>query len=291
MAANPQKPTVIVIAGPTASGKSALALDLAQKIGGEIICADSRTIYKDLTIGVAKPTKLDRQKVVHHCLDLVNLGEKFNASDFKEVATSALNSIQKKGAIAIIVGGSGLYIDGLVYDFGFLEPAEPSERSKLNNKTINELKQMIISQKLAMPSNHQNKRHLIRALETAGKTPRKKPKPDDVIYTAINPSKLELTTQITKRVDKMYELGFELELKKLLEKYPQGTVKSAGIGYSAGVDYIQGKISLDQAKQAFTRGDIALAKRQLTWLKRNPDVEWFSSPEQLKIHILRLLSK
>ncbi len=290
MASNRNIPT-IVIAGPTGSGKSTVALEIAQKINGEIICADSRTIYKDANIGTAKPTSTERQLVKHHCLDVVRLGESFSASDFKLRAQQAISGIKQKSKVPIVVGGSGLYIDGLVYDFSF-KPA-PSEklRSELNNKIIDQLQKMIIAKDLPMPFNKNNKRHLIRVIETNGEQPQKKHKPDDVIYTGLNIDNQTLKTKIEHRVEQMYEDGFLDEVKALSNKFSLDLVRSAGIGYSSAVDYLDGQISLEKAKASFVKGDMMLAKRQMTWFKRNPDIVWFSSSGELKDYIINQTSK
>lgn len=290
MASNRTIPT-IVIAGPTASGKSALALDIAQKISGEIVCADSRTVYKELSIGVAKPTPKEQKIIKHHCLDLVSLDQDFSVADFKKATTEAVADIKSRGNIPVIVGGSGLYIDAYVYDFSFKTKPDEKIRSKLNNMTIEDLQQIIINKKLTMPTNMNNKRHLIRVIESNGEKPLKKQKPNDVIYTGLNIDNDQLFNSISNRVNKMYESGFLDEVESLGKSFNEQLVRSAGIGYSSALDYLQGRISADLAKQEFIKGDKALARRQKTWLKRNADILWFDTPSVLKTHIFTSLNK
>ena len=283
--------SLIVIAGPTASGKSAAAIELASKIDGEIISADSRTVYKDADIGTAKPSLKDQAKIKHYGLNLAELGKPFTAHDFKLMAQKAIKVIRSKKKIPIIVGGSGLYIDGLVYDFSFRQTPNPEERSKLNNLSISELQQMVSDKKLRMPENKLNKRHLIRVIETEGETYTKQQLSDDVIYTGLLPSDRELKSNINSRIEKMYQTGFLDEVTRLSEQHGSEQITSAGIGYKSALDYIQGRISADEARQIFKTGDWQLARRQKTWFKRNPDITWFDDKKALQTHILAKLSK
>ena len=151
---------LIVITGPTGSGKTGLAIELAEKWGGEIVCADSRTVYKGMDIGTAKPTIEERARVPHHLLDIIEPNERFTVHDFQQFARKAIVEIRTRGHIPFLVGGTGLYIDSVVLDYEF--PEDDAElREYLSVKSIGELHSMIKSQHIAIPQNDQNKRHLV----------------------------------------------------------------------------------------------------------------------------------
>ncbi len=271
---------VIVIAGPTASGKSAVAMRLAQQMPAEIICADSRTIYQGMDIGTAKPSRLDRQLTPHWGLDLVKPGQRFTAHDFKEYSNKLLPEIASRHNIPIIVGGSGLYIDAVAYNFSFRPGYDPDKRSELENKSIEELTQMISQASLIMPANYKNKRHLIRTIEAEGASIKKSALRDGFHIFGIMPRDELIKAAIKKRIDAMYTKGFLDEVKSLAETYGDDFGGVGGIGYGSALRHIRGQISEDQAKQEFSSGDWQYARRQKTWFKRNKDIEWFHSPEQ-----------
>ena len=158
---------LVVITGPTASGKTGLAIKLAKLFGGEIISADSRAIFKGIDIASAKPDLIERDGVPHWGFDLVAPGERFTAADFKEYTYAKINEILARGKLPFLVGGTGLYIDAVLGDYDFAGEADEELRTKLNSKTIEELQQIIFEQKIPMPENHKNKRYLVRAIEKA----------------------------------------------------------------------------------------------------------------------------
>jgi tRNA dimethylallyltransferase len=168
MASRPDQTPLIVIVGPTASGKTALAIELAQKYAGEIICADSRTLYKGMDIGTAKPTVEEQALVPHWGLDLVEPGEPFSAADFKRYALQKIDEIRARGHVPFLVGGTGLYVDGIVFDYQFGDTKNAKLRAKLEQKTIAELQVYCNENNIEMPENPQNKRYLIRAIEQVG---------------------------------------------------------------------------------------------------------------------------
>ena len=167
MATKPLAP-LVVIAGPTASGKSSLAMELAQQFRGEIICADSRTIYTGMDIGTAKPSSADRALVPHWGLDLVEPGEYFSAADFKTYAVQKIAEIRARGHVPFLVGGTGLYIDSVVFDYAFGPAADKERREQLNTMTIEELYNYCNKNNVVLPENEKNKRYVIRAIELAG---------------------------------------------------------------------------------------------------------------------------
>jgi len=158
----------IYIVGPTASGKSDLGIQIAKELNGEIICADSRTIYKNLDIATAKPSLNERKEVKHWCLDVVEPNERYSAAQFKRDAQMAIKDILSRSKLPIIVGGSGLYIDGLLYDYEFGPLENEQLRSELELMTIEQLQEIITARNIEMPENNKNKRYLIRAIEQGG---------------------------------------------------------------------------------------------------------------------------
>ncbi len=163
-------PKLVAIVGQTASGKTALAIELAQRFSGEIIAADSRTLYKGMDIVTAKPSAEERKVVPHHLIDVSTPDKPLTVADFKRLATAAITDITARGKLPLLVGGTGLYVDAILYDFQFNNPVNASYRNSLGAKEIAELQAMVLYQGIPLPENPLNKRHLIRALETNGAT-------------------------------------------------------------------------------------------------------------------------
>lgn len=268
------QPPLVVVVGPTASGKTALALEIARRYDGEIICADSRTVYKGMDIGTAKPTQAEQSEIPHHILDVVTPDQTFTAAEFKRRALIWIDDIAIRGKVPILVGGTGLYIDGVIFDYAFLPPVPPEERAELEAMDIEQLQAEITSRRLTMPENSKNKRHLVRALETNGEIPIKKGLRDSTLVIGLDKSREEIKDRITKRVDKMVDEGFVEETRTLADQYGWEAPGLASTGYKAFRNYIEDEISLDEAKRQFVQNDFNLAKRQRTWFKRNPHIRW-----------------
>jgi tRNA dimethylallyltransferase len=266
---------LVVITGPTGSGKTGLALELAERFGGEIICADSRTVYKGMDIGTAKPTPEEQARVPHYLLDVVEPGEPFTAADFKRLADAAIAGIRSRSKVPFLVGGTGLYIDAVVLNYEFGEPADEKKRQELNALSIDELQSMIRSQRLVMPENPLNKRHLVRVLELDGQTTSRKHKPDDnTIVVAITTDKNVLRERVEKRAHDMFSSGVIEEAKQLGEKYGWESEAMTGNIYPILHKVINGEITKEEAVQKFITSDMRLVKRQLTWLRRHEYVKW-----------------
>lgn len=276
---NPKLP-LIVISGPTASGKSALALELAERYNGEIICADSRTVYRGMDIGTAKPTEADQARVPHHLLDVVNPDVRFTAADFQHLARVAIQDIRRRGGIPFVVGGTGLYIDGLVLDYEFGNDANPTMRSVLEQSSIDQLQAMIKNQHMVMPENSKNKRYLIRALEQDGINKNRTATIDkNTLVVAITASKHELDERIRSRAVEMFQNGVIEEAKRLSEQFGWDSESMTGNIYPIIRKYLEHDITLDQAIEQFIVRDRHLAKRQITWLKRHDFVQWLTLDE------------
>jgi tRNA dimethylallyltransferase len=282
---------VIAIVGPTASGKSALAMKLAEKYEGEIICADSRTIYKGMDIGTAKPSIEDRSLIAHHCLDLVVPTETFSAAEFKARAQAAIKDIHQRQKTPFIVGGSGLYIDGLLYDFEFGPLAEEGLRKELEGLSDQEL--VSRAKDLGIKDtdiNFKNRRHLARAIERGGVTKTQKHLPENVLLIGVQVEKDTLRSRIESRVDDMFESGLLDEAKSLFTKYGTDAPGLLAPGYKALAAYTKGEVSFDEAKQLFINADNQLAKRQMTWFKRNKDIAWTKTEQEADSFVVKFLS-
>lgn len=268
---------LVVITGPTASGKTSLAIDLAEKYDGEIICADSRTIYKGMDIGTAKPTLEERRSVVHWGLDLVEPGEAFSAADFKAYANEKIANIRGRNKVPFLVGGTGLYIDAVIFDYQFGATANTELRDKLEQLTIEQLHKYCLTNNIELPENKLNKRYVIRAIEQ-GKVNRKRDNTimDDTYVVAIATDRGVLRTRIQQRTEQFFDNGVVDEAIKLGKKYGWENEAMTGNIYPLVRQYLKHEINLKEMKDKFTTLDWRLAKRQMTWLRRNPEVKWLS---------------
>lgn len=263
---------LIVIVGPTASGKSEVALRIAERYDGEIICADSRTIYKGMDIGTAKPSVDDQKRVPHHLLDVAEPDERFTAYDFQQQALAIIGDIRQRGKLPLLVGGTGLYIDGVVYGYSF-STVDIEQRAKLENQTIDQLKSMIKSQRKTLPRNIMNKRHLINTLLRDQPVERKS-LPGDTVLVGITTDKLLLHDRIASRARQIFEAGIVEEAERLAAEYGWESEAMTGNIYPIVHELIEGRITKQHAIERFETADWQLAKRQLTWLKRNHDITW-----------------
>lgn len=278
---------VIVIVGQTASGKSALAMLVAQQFNGEIICADSRTIYKGMDIGTAKPSAQDRRLIPHHGLDLIEPSETFSAAAFQAYAREKVADVQARDKLPIIVGGTGLYIDSLVYDFSFAGKADAALRAKYEAMSLDDLQVEAHSLGLNEADiDFKNRRHFSRILErmslnpNAKMRPDRKLKPDNILLLGIQIDREQLIDRIHKRVDTMFAEGLVDEIQNLISVYGDAAPGLLAAGYRDVVRYLSGAISLDEAKVLFIRSHKYLAKRQQTWFKRNQDIIWVQSKDE-----------
>lgn len=281
MAAAAQRPKLVVIVGPTASGKSELAMCIACEFDGEIVCADSRTVYKGMDIGTAKPSKQEQAKIKHWGLDLIELGERFTAAHFKKYTDQKLEEIHGRGKLPILVGGTGLYIDSVIFDFGFRADFDQNKRKKLEALNIETLQDFIREMSLPMPFNLKNKRHLIRTIEAKGQKGTKNQKlQKDTMLIGLLPSDNKIKSSIEARIEKNFT-GLIKETKMLVNKYgPEKLLATAGIAYKVSFQFIAGEIEMEQAIRLIKNAEWQYARRQKTWFTRNKYIEWFNSPEQ-----------
>ncbi len=268
---------LIVIVGPTASGKTSLAIEMARLCNGEIVCADSRTIYRHMDIGTAKPTEQEMTLVPHWGIDIVNPGESFSASDFKSYATEKIDEIRSRGRIPFLVGGTGLYVDAVVLDYQFGSPSDPVLREKLDKMTIGELHEYCSTNNISLPENKLNKRYVIRSIELNGtQTSRRTNPADNTIVVGISTDKEILRNRIRIRVEQIINKGVVEETKYIGDRYGWGNDVLKGNIYPVVKEYLNGSIDIDKLIERAAYLDWQLAKRQLTWFKRNDFIKWFN---------------
>lgn len=255
MATRPTEP-LLVIVGPTASGKTNLAISLARQFDGEIICADSRTIYKGMDIATAKPSAQDRQKIPHHLLDVTYPDEPFTVADFKVLAEKSIADIRARNKLPIIVGGSGLYINALLYNYGFTQSG--AQRSQRNPRHLEGTTQVD---------------DVLRA---------------DALIIGIQVSAEELNRRIAQRVDDMFSQGLLDEALFISRKY--GWDIEAMKTYLPLRALLEGKQSLEQTKSLMLIKDRQVAKKQRTWLRRNNSIHWLSDPSKYVDFVTTLLN-
>jgi tRNA dimethylallyltransferase len=272
-----------VVVGETASGKSALAMELALQFNGELICADSWTVRREVNIGTAKPSAADQARVAHHLLDVAGPDEDFTAAVFKRLANAAIDDITVRGKLPIMVGGTGLYIDGVLFDYGFLSAGDRGEREALNALSVDELLAEIAAEGIELGDvDTRNKRRLIRLLETNGAQPSRQELRANTLILGLQADRTELEQRIEKRVDAMLAAGLEAEVKKLVDMYGWSCEALKGVGYSQWRDYFLGTQSFDETRAKIIKATKDLAKRQRTWFKRNDGIQWLSTPVNLE---------
>lgn len=293
------KPKVIVIGGPTASGKTALSIALAKQINGEIISADSMQIYKDMDIGTAKVTKEEMDGIEHHLVDCVSPEIRYSVADFKRDATNAIEEILKKGKNPIVVGGTGLYIDSLIYGIDFNETEVNIEYRNYLEQISEEKgleylynKAKDIDEEAINKISKNDKKRIFRVLElykSTGKTKtqlEKESRKNGVKYDfhvfAINMERQLLYDRINKRVDLMIEAGLENEVKKLIEKYSNMPTAMQGLGYKEVVEHFNGNSSREEMIEKIKQESRRYAKRQLTWFRKNKSIIWLDAADGIQ---------
>ncbi len=294
-----QKPSLLVIVGPTASGKTALAVECAKKFGGEIISADSMQIYKGMSIATAKPTEEEMQGIPHHLIDFVDVTSQYSVAQFVADAEKCCRDILSRGKLPVLAGGTGLYVDSFVNNISFSEAdGDEALRKKLSDelnsvgaeKMLEKLSQF--DPEYAAKLHPNNKKRIIRAFEIytlTGKTPtetaalsRKEPSRYNCCFVGINYKSREiLYDRINRRVDLMMANGL-LEEAKIYYDLPKKSTASQAIGYKELKPYFDGEISLEQAVENLKIGTRHYAKRQLTWFRRNESIKWFYPDEVTK---------
>lgn len=266
---------LVVIVGQTASGKSAIALRLAAEVGGEIVAADSWTVRRQLDIGTAKPTLAQRQQVRHHMIDVVDVCADYTAAVYKKQALSAIADIAGRDKLPLLVGGTGLYIDAVLYDYSFLPPGDASLRQQLNDMTIEELLNLASEQQLDTSQiDVRNKRRIIRLIESGGAQPSHETLRANTLVIGVRVPRDELHQRVRQRVHDMMAGGLEQEVSGLIERYGWDCEGLKGIGYAEWRPYYDGEISREEVAECVVKNTLSLAKRQRTWFRRNQHIVW-----------------
>ena len=295
---------LVIISGPTAVGKTKISVELAKRINGEIISADSMQVYKHMDIGTAKITSEEMQGVPHYLIDILEPSEDFNVVTFKNLASEKVKEIESRDKIPIVVGGTGFYIQALLYDIDFTDndndmsyrtELEAIAKEKGNSVLYDMLKSL--DGEAAAEIHPNNVKRVIRALEfykksnqkisEHNKTERQKKSPYDAKYFALTDEREKIYENIEKRIDKMLEMGLVTEVKALIETGISRTgTAMQGLGYKEIAAYLNGEMSFDDAIYVLKRDTRHFAKRQLTWLRREKDVIWFDKSEISEDQIL-----
>lgn len=288
---------VIVIAGPTASGKTALGVQLAKKINGEVISADSMQIYKDMTVGTAKPVPEEMEGIPHHLIDFVYPNERYSVAEFKKDAENKIEDILSRGKMPIVVGGTGLYIDALVYGIEYPEIDVDEELRKRLLKeaetqeglaNLYEKAKKIDPDAIEKISKSDIKRitRIIEIYESTGKTKTEMEKisrQNGIKYNfkvfAINMDREKLYERINLRVDLMIEAGLIKEVEELVNKYDKFPTAMQGLGYKEVVQYFNGELTKNEMIEKIKQESRRYAKRQLTWFRKNKNIIWLNGLE------------
>jgi len=296
----PERPPLIVLAGATATGKTALSLALAEELLGadtpaEIVSADSRQVYRGMDIGTAKATPEERSRVPHHCLDLVDPDQPFSVSDFCAAADEALSGIAARRAAALLVGGTGFYlravarglaVDELPWDAGIRREIEARLAAEGLPALVAELRSL--APQRASEVDLRNPRRVVRALEIArlqGDRPLPEPRGygRPVLWLGLQVDPEVLRERIRARAQAQFEAGLVEETRALTARFDASAPSFSGIGYAEALAVIEGRLTLDQAVAEDARRNIIFARRQRTWFRREPDIQWLAATQELPL--------
>lgn len=303
-----KKEKVIVICGPTASGKTNLSIELAKKIDGEIVSCDSMQIYKDMSIGTAKPTIEEMQGIKHYLIDYVSPEVRYSVAEYKKDAIKAIQDIINKRKVPIVVGGTGLYVESLIYGIEYSEIKEDLEyRKQLDEiekeEGLEKLYEMAykIDKKSLEKISCNDKKRICRILEiyhSTGKTKtelekesRKNGPQYDYILLGINMEREKLYERINKRVDIMIKNGLIEEVQQLITKYNDFPTAMQGLGYKEVVEYLKGVISKEEMIEKIKMETRRYAKRQLTWFKKYKNIMWINGLDDIQNNIMFILEE
>lgn len=301
------KPKVIIICGPTASGKTALSIELAKILDTEIVSCDSMQIYKEMNIGTAKPDEKEKQGIKHYMMDIINPDERYSVADYKNQAKDAIKKIIEKGKTPIVVGGTGLYIDSLIYEIEFLElETDLDYRKKLEDiaekegllKLYEQAKK--IDEEATKKISQNDKKRILRILEIYHQTGKTKTELDilsrketeyDYKVFAIEMDRQTLYDRINKRVDIMIQKGLIEEVKQIYQKYKEFPTAMQALGYKEVVEYLKEEIDKEEMIEKIKRESRRYAKRQLTWFRKNKQTIWIDGQNDMKNNINIILEE
>lgn len=300
-----QKPIVIVIGGPTASGKTGLSIALAKEINGQIISADSMQIYKEMNIGTAKVTKEEMKGIKHYLIDRVYPNERYSVAQFKEDAEKAIRTILEEGKVPIVVGGTGLYINSLIYNIHYEDTKIDEEYRKFLEKRVEEegletlyQEAKAIDEEATRKISERDQKRILRILELyhqTGKTKtqleiesrKEEPKYDYRVF-GLHWEREVLYDRINQRVDQMLKKGLIQEVETIWKKYKEFPTAMQGLGYKEVVQYLKEEVSYEEMEENIKRESRRYAKRQMTWFRAIPSIKWLEGEEKIQnnIHII-----
>ena len=300
-----QKPIVIVIGGPTASGKTGLSIALAKEINGQIISADSMQIYKEMNIGTAKVKKEEMQGIKHYLIDKVYPNERYSVAQFKEDAEKAIQTILEEGKVPIVVGGTGLYINSLIYNIHYEDTKIDEEYRKFLEKRVEEegletlyQEAKAIDEEATRKISERDQKRILRILELyhqTGKTKtqleiesrKEEPKYDYRVF-GLHWEREVLYDRINQRVDQMLKHGLIQEVETIWKKYKEFPTAMQGLGYKEVVQYLKEEVSYEEMEENIKRESRRYAKRQMTWFRAIPSIKWLEGEEKIQnnIHII-----
>lgn len=301
-----KKEKVVVICGPTASGKTALSIELAKKINGEIVSCDSMQIYKEMDIGTAKTTKEEMQGIKHYMLDIISPEERYSVADYKKEAKNAIREILKKGKTPIVVGGTGLYVDSLIYEIEYPNIEFDEEyRKKLEIQVEKEgLENLYEQAKKIDPEaikkiSQNDKKRIIRILEIYHATgynkteqerkSREKELEFDYKVYGLNMPREKLYKRIDLRVDIMIKQGLIEEVEKIYKKYSEFPTAMQGLGYKEVVEYLNNNLTKEEMIEKIKQETRRYAKRQMTWFRKNKQTIWLDTENTVQNNLQIIL--
>jgi tRNA dimethylallyltransferase len=283
-------PPLVVIVGPTAVGKTTLSLHLADALGGEIISADSRQVYRGMDIGTAKATAAERAQVPHHLIDVVDPDETLTLAEFQELAYAAIDAVLARGRVPLLVGGSGQYVRAVVEGWGIPRvPPQPELRGALERLEAGELGRWLsaLDREAAERIDYRNRRRVIRALEVTLVTgrpislqQRKRPPPYRILQVGLTLPRPRLYRRIDERVDRMLAGGLLEETRRLVAQYGWEVPALSGLGYAQLAAHLRGQMALDEALAAIKRETRRFVRQQANWFKKqDPKIHWFDNAD------------
>ncbi len=302
------KPKVIVICGPTASGKTALSIELAKRINGEIVSADSMQIYKDMNIGSAKVTTEEAQGIKHYLIDIKRPDERYSVADYKKDAKCAIQEIISKGKVPIVVGGTGLYIDSLIYEIEY-QDIEFDENYRKELERIRDTEGLETLYNMALkidpeamekisPNDYKRITRVLEIYKATGKTKTQQEKesrlkeiPYDYKVFAIDYDREKLYERINRRVDIMLEAGLIEEVKNLLKNYQEFPTSMQGLGYKEVKEYLDGITTKEEMIEKIKQESRRYAKRQFTWFRKNKETIWINGENEVQKNINIILEE